>query len=125
MTADFNATPDYDGLLQALLEKTKAGRLVWQETADEKAFLASVKGQRTFEIILKPFPEDSLAAELMGHEKGVLIDQAVLVVRDANGKVLLETPPSRLTSDLHDLARRIATHVDESIDSTLQLLERL
>jgi len=125
MTTDLNATPDYDGLVQALVEKTKAGRLVWEETADENAFLASVKGKRTFEIRLEPCPPGSVEAVLAAAEKGVTVYEAVLVVRDGNGKVLLETPPSSLTSDLHGLARRIARHVDENIDSTLQLLEQL
>lgn len=127
MTTDLNATPDYDALVQALVQKTKAGRLVWEETADENAFLASVKGERTFEISLKLFSRDPRLAVFEGAlgDKSGPISRAVLVVRDGNGKVLLETPPSSLTSDLHGLARRIARHVDENIDSTLQLLEQL
>ena len=62
---------------------------------------------------------------LMSTYDGAVPGASVLVVRDGNGKVLLKTPHTSATAELHGLARRIAMHVDENIDSTLQVLGQL
>ena len=115
MSVDFDKGPQYDAVVEALLEKTREGKLTWQETADPDTFLAAVKGKQTFEI-----RQDS--------EEPVLID---LVVRDGGGNVSfnvsfdtrhsLDSP----AEDLFALAKRLATRVDEKIDATRRLLSDL
>ncbi|OHB68748.1 MAG: hypothetical protein A2V70_01795 [Planctomycetes bacterium RBG_13_63_9] len=107
MAVDLDKEPDYNVLLQALIDKTKAGKLRWEETADEDTFVAAVKGQRTFEVSGKDAP------------------QFVVAVRDEEGKVFFQTPASSMARELFLLARRVALHVDEKIDSTMVLLENL
>lgn len=41
---------DYKDLLDVLVKQTEAGKIDWEETADEHTFLASVRGELTFEI---------------------------------------------------------------------------
>ena len=110
MTANFEREPPYDAMFAALLQTTKEGKLDWHETADESAFLAAVKGQRTFEVRT---------------EEGAMGVQ--LVVRDAEGKVYLTTPFLRSgdARALYQLARRLALRVDERVDDTVQLLNGL
>ena len=38
---------NYDILVEKLIEKSRAGKLKWQETAEEDKFVAAVKGQQT------------------------------------------------------------------------------
>ena len=108
MHLDLDREPDYTGLLDALLAKTRAGKITWQETADEDTFLAAVHGRQTFEI----------------SRHG---DFAVLTVRDRDGKLLFRTSQTSLdaANELWRLARRIAMRVDEKIDSALELIKGL
>jgi hypothetical protein len=110
MAVNFEKEPSYDAMIRALLERTREGKLEWNETADEDAFLAAVKGQRTFEIRTE------------GGRGPVQ-----LVVRDAEGKVYLTTPPS-VSNDaisLYRVARRLALRVDERVEDTVHLLDAL
>ena len=122
--ANFEKEINYEAVLQALIEKTEDGKIQWQETADEKTFLAAVKGELTFEITLntnvvrfdvekqKAFPAGSLT---------------ILTANNPEGKLFFQTPKklSLHADELYELARRIATRVDEKIDSTLELLNQL
>jgi len=106
MSVDFERELDYESLLQALIEKTKAGKIEWQPTADERAFLATVKGQRTFTI------------------SSNLLKGSLLTVKDAEGKIICEIQSGRPSTgwDLFEMARRMATNLDERLDETVQLI---
>jgi hypothetical protein len=110
MSIDLGREPNYDLLLQALIEKTRAGKLRWQETAEENTYLAAVKGERTFQV--------------HSNDQGSV---QVLTVRDGDGSVAIKyvTGNNPTFSELHQLARRVALRVDEKIDSTLELLNSL
>jgi hypothetical protein len=119
--------PDYEPVLQALLEKTRAGKLAWKETADEDTFVATVKGEQSFEIILEPNPEGPTHVTVDG--RTIVPRIPVLRVKDGAGKLLFETPKSMyvavLTSELYGLARRIASRIDDKIEQTVELLNKL
>ncbi len=119
MSVDLQKKPDYDKIIDALVEKTKQGKLRWQDTAEESTYLAAVKGQRTFEISC-----DSDASP----------PQIRLVIRDVDGKAFLDigspyhSPTGLATSklkELYELAGRIALNLDEKADETVQLLDQL
>ena len=136
MAVDLEKGPDYQPLLEALIEKTKARKLMWHETADEDAFLAAVKGERTFELTLfappTTTPPPDLGISPSSKARGtfyihepVLPPVPIVRVRNGEGKLLFEIPSSPETEELYDLARRITRNVDENIDATRQLLEQL
>lgn len=110
-------TAKYDEVLDALIEKTKSGKLQWEETADENTFLAAVKGKQTFVISQKKIWTDD----------GDLRRFPILSVRDGEGKPLFETPRETCekAGELLDLARATARQEAQRIDETLQLLNQL
>lgn len=114
--------PDYETVLQALLEKTKQGKVAWQETAKEDTFVAAAKGEQTFEIT---YIDPSRTAG--GVVIGAGAPYAVLTVKDREGKLLFETPSDGLATalELFRAARRVALRVDEKIESTLELIDQL
>ena len=126
---DLNKEPDYEILIQTLIEKTYNGKLVWAETADENTYIAVVRGVQSFELRLV----DLNSLEGMIIEKAIRRaagepNTIVLVARDKDGKQLYRFVAANPTSsafDLFRLARRIASHVDERIDSSLELLNKL
>ncbi|MCH7989980.1 MAG: hypothetical protein IID46_12630 [Planctomycetes bacterium] len=94
MSANLTIQPDYDALVESLLEKTLAGKIQWDETAEENTFLAAVKGRQTFEISRQ--------------ENKYSGDQVTLVVRDAEGKEKIRTENgSKSMSKLYSTAQRI------------------
>lgn len=116
---DLTKNLDYQPLIRILLQKTEEGKLLWQPTADERWFLAPAGGQQTFEI-------------------GRLESGYELLSRGADGGLLLsieryaadaELPSERkeyvLLARLYDHAKRIARRIDENVESTLTLLEKL
>ena len=116
MPTDFERPPDYDALVVALIEKTKVGKLDWQETASPNLFIAAVKGKQTFEV------------DLVSH--GVPILKVVLRVKDEEGKQIFETPPQDFhvggaLDDLFSIARRVAMHLDERIGASIDLVQTL
>ena len=133
MAVDLQRDPNYEVLIEALLEKTRAGRLVWHETADENTFLAALKGERTFEVTgrSEEFRRETRESGLTDTVDMVSVHipigntDTVVRVRDEQGRVLFEIPPSPATAELYTLVRRIVTRVDENIDSTMEILEQL
>lgn len=105
---------DYEPFVQALLEKTREGKLRWEETADEDAFLVSIRGEQTVEIRSAP----SILVNDNRYE---------VVVRDREGKVLFDfSALQRSTAaSLYQQAKRIASRIDEKLDSSLQLVKSL
>lgn len=110
MPADLEKDPEYMAVIEMLLDATKAGKLDWQETADDNAFIAAVKGEQTFEI-----------------RQIELSESVYLRVQDHEGNNLYTTPFSVTFEaiQLYKIARRLAKKLDEKIDSTFQLLSQL
>jgi len=105
---DFDRQPDYDGVVDVLIEKTKAGRLLWEETAFEGTYVCHIKGRQDIEV-------------------SQVHDAVILTVREPEGNVLYDArheadAPDSPWRELYLLAQRIATGVDARIDSTKGLL---
>ena len=100
-------------LLNTLITKTLAGKLKWQETANEAVFLVSVGGNTTLRIR----QEFNRSAGYYYH---------VLSLLDENGKLIWEIEePSVLIEQLFVLARRVALKVDERVEALMETLQKL
>ena len=98
---------DLTPLVNALVEKTKAGKLKWEETLEENAFIASVGGNTTFKVQRKP-------------------DGHTLSLFDEKGTLVWDTQqPWLLLEQLFGLARRVALKVDERVDALMETLQKL
>ncbi len=110
-------------LVEALIEKSLAGKLNWQATADESAFIASVGGETTLKITLKK-------VETFDDERGEfgLQDVPVLHMLDANGRTLWEIDSSEGGAELwalHKLAQRIGNKVDDRLVAVMEAVQKL
>jgi hypothetical protein len=143
MSIDFEKEPDYEKIIDALIEKTKQGKLRWHETADEHTFLAAVKGQRTFAISQVGAEEESGSTSITPWDDAT--ERFQLVIRDVDGQAFVEktfrvAPPGSIGSsgsestysetadkakDLYETVRRVVLNVDEKVDETVQLLDQL
>ena len=98
-------------LVRLLLEKTKAGKVAWEATADPQAFIASSGGKATFKIYL--------AGE----------DETFLASLDEKGKTLLIVNSGQVQDfsleSLYRLAKRIANKLDEKLAILLETVEKL
>ena len=100
-------------LLNALINKTQAGKLKWDETADEDIFLVSVGGNTTLKI----------RREFLRHPG---YHRHLLSLLDENGKLVWEIDePWALIEQLFFLARRVALRVDERVDALMETLQKL
>lgn len=107
-----NPTKELDPsrLVSTILDKTKAGKLRWEETADENVFLTSVGGNTTLRI--------RQSDAFMGSDTISLLDE--------NGKLLwVISDPQPLIGELCQLARRIALRVDEKVEAFMETLQKL
>jgi len=103
-------------LVSTVLDKTKAGKLIWEETADENLFIASVGGSATVEV-RRPSSDYSPTAENYYY---------TLCLLDENGKVLwVIDEPQTLIQELFGLARKIALRIDEKVEAFLETLQKL
>ena len=97
-------------LVSTVLDKTKAGKLKWEETADENVFIASVGGNTTLKI---------RQSENWQYPN-------TLSLLDENGKLLSQiSDPQTLIQELFELARRIALKVDEKVEALIETLQKL
>ena len=102
---------DHNRLVTVVLEKTRDGKLNWEETAHEKAFIASVGGNTTLKIE-------------QGQNWNDYTDTLSLL--DEKGNVLWEVDdPQPMIGKLYKLARRIALKVDEKVAAILETLQKL
>ncbi|SRR5712692_9326475 len=104
---------------QGVLSKTRAGRIRWQPTAEESAYIAALGGQFTLSIsqydVQYEFPHERYA----------------LALKDQDGRVLTTitntddgVDPQDIR-ELYETARRQALRVDDKIDQVLGELSKL
>ena len=102
---------DHNRLVTVVLEKTRDGKLNWEETADQTAFIASVGGNTTLKIE-------------RGRDWNGFNDTLSLI--DEKGIVLWEVDdPQPMIEELYKLARRIALKVDEKVEAIMESLQKL
>lgn len=110
-------------LVQSLIEKSKAGKLDWQPTADRTAFVASVGGDTTFKILTVT------ATEPDDYNQPESVEVPELHMLDAKGKPLWDVHPGDVPAhqlyELFETARRIGNRLDERVSKALEALERL
>ncbi len=140
MTTDLSRDPNYDAILEALLEKTKAGKITWSATSEPSTFVAAVKGVQTYrlrrEFEIQPpermdnpnIPTAIFAQPRWTPERR--IEYTELTVLDENGKALFSIRQRvgvgpDYAGQLFAVAQRLVNHVDEKVDQTLQLLNAL
>jgi hypothetical protein len=124
MPARFEAEPNYELVIEKLLEKTREGKIDWQPTADDDCFVAAVKGVQTYEI-KRIMGRTTVYLGAGPPERDVLVS---LVVKDGNGREVFDVHERGLDTPAYDLfeaARRVATRIDKHIDESLQLLNSL
>ena len=122
MDIDLANDPNYEILVEKLIEKSLAGKLKWQETAEDDTFVTAVKGRQTFHV----------SAQFGGlHLRDNEVEQDVvtkLEVHGFEGKIIIdfrETGQSSSLFELFSVAKRVALRIDERIDESLELLNSL
>lgn len=110
-------------LVARLLEKSRAGKLSWDPTADRRAFVTSVAGEMTFKVYLvtvtdvgefgQPDTFDVPRVDMLDEKGKVLWD---IGQKDVKGTALKE---------LYETARRIANRLDERVTSAMSALDKL
>jgi len=104
--------PQIPVLLQILLQKTREGKLKWQQTVDEHTFLAAQPDERVIEI-------SAVFGGVREWEDRRVRDVTInFVVRDADGNPLVEhfaIGDNTLEYELYKSAERVARRVDEEV----------
>ena len=121
-TSPFEKDLDPAPLVEALKEKTKAGKVKWEPTAAENTFIASVGGGATLRIYLTTTQDYNEAGEFTT----ITVPELRLV--DENGKLLWEISLYETKGELWSLfklAQRIANKLDERVASLMATLEKL
>src|SRR5437762_2268001 len=110
-------------LIQRLIEKSQAGKLRWEATADRRAFVVSVGGNLTFKTFLETEEDVGPAGQ------PEMVEIPVLSMIDEKGKTLWELYPRDVPDgykrmwELYKTARRIGNKLDERVAAALQALE--
>ena len=106
---------------QGVLSKTRAGRIRWQPTAEDRAFIAAIGGQFTLSV----WQYENRDADMFPFTRHAL------AIKDQDGRVLatIATGETGIVeseiSELYEMARRQALHVDDKIDQALVELSKL
>ncbi len=104
---------DPNVLVKIIIEKSKAGKLNWQETVMDDVFIASVGGNTTIKVTAVPYTGANLKKSL------TLLDEV--------GEPLLEVSSHEVPAvdEVFTLARTTALKKDERIQSFIEVLQRL
>jgi hypothetical protein len=104
---------DPNPLVQTILEKSKAGKLAWEDTPEEDVFVASVGGNTTLKI---------------GEQPGDWGKQPQLSLLDENGKVIWDIYNGQVRDGLWSLfnvAKRVALKLDDKVEALMDALQKL
>jgi hypothetical protein len=113
---------DPNPLVAALVEKTKAGRLIWQPTASPDTFIASVGGETTLKLMTETDEEFDEYGQL---ER---ITVPVLSMADPKGRQLWQIRSREVSGGLwplYRLGQRVANKVDERVAALLEAVQSL
>ncbi len=101
-------------LVAKLVQKTQSGKIPWQPTAEDNAFIAAV-GKQSFRVRLKDISEDWQNAEIV----------PVLELFDEQSKLVWSVRSVGGLHELHELAQRVANRIDERVDELMSALDEL
>ena len=114
---------DPQPLVQQLLEKTAAGKLDWEPTADRRTFVASLAGKMSFRISMIS------VTDIGDFGQPETVDVPLLETLDEKGKRLWDIRrsdvPGAALSNLYDAARRVGNRLDERLEQALSALSDL
>jgi hypothetical protein len=115
--------PDVAPLVNQLIDKSKAGKLKWQPTANRTAFVVSVGKDISFRIWENDVTEENQWGQpyTASFVRLALLDEKGNQLWDVGERDV----PSGLLQGLYDLARRIGNNVDERVAVALTALEKL
>lgn len=109
-------------LVAALIDKTKAGKIKWEATAEESTFIATLGGDTTLRIYLITVED----FDGYGNPSSGLIPELRLL--GDNGKLLWEISNHRVNGELwplFQLAQRIGNKLDERMATLMETLQKL
>jgi hypothetical protein len=120
---DLQGKLDAAPLVASLLQKSRAGKLSWEPTADRRAFVTSVAGQLTFKLYMATTTDVGAYGQLEN------VEVPRLDMLDEKGKVLWDIGQKDVKglnlSELYETARRIANRLDEKVATVMSALDKL
>ncbi|MGH9434082.1 MAG: hypothetical protein ACRD3T_21345 [Terriglobia bacterium] len=122
---ELNTDIDPNPLVTAIVEKTKAGRLDWQPTADDRVYIASVGGDTTMKLTVEGVEEEVWDKYT---SKTEIVDYPVLSLEDSGGRTIWKMNSKSVKGGLqplYDLAQRVANKVDDRMASLMETLQKL
>jgi hypothetical protein len=110
-------------LVKLLIEKSKAGKLDWEPTADRQQFVTSVGGDTTFKIRLVSI------TDINEYGQPETEDVPRLEMLDQQGHSLWQVQggdmPIRELRELFEIARRIGNRLDARVAGAIDALDKL
>ncbi len=113
------AQPTLTALVRSLIDKTKAGRLHWQETVEVGTYIVSVGGKNTLKVTM------DRASDQSGADVAEVILTPTLYVLDEHGEKIWRVESSEVSDvqELYEMAGRKAEKVDERLSRVANLIE--
>ena len=110
-------------LVKRLIEKSKAGKLDWEPTADRQQFVTSVGGDTSFKIRMVTVTD----IDYCGQPETVEVPR--LDMLDQNGHLLWQVQgrdvPAGKLRELFEIARRIGNRLDTCVAGAIDALDKL
>jgi hypothetical protein len=110
-------------LVKRLIEKSKAGKLHWEPTADRQQFVTSIGGDTSFKIRQVTITD----LDEWGNPESV--DIPILDMFDQKGNLLWQIQtrdiPTGSLRELFEIARRIGNRIDDRIAGAINALDNL
>lgn len=110
-------------LVQRLIEKSNAGKLDWEPTANRKQFVTSVGGDTSFNIRMVTVTD----IDYYGQPETIEVPR--LDMLDQDGSLLWQVQgrdvPEGQLKELFEIARRIGNRLDSRVDGAINALDEL
>jgi hypothetical protein len=113
--------PEYKGIIKKLLEKTRQGKVDWEQTSYMGQFQCTLASADTESFAFTVFSDEGrLALRMRDHDSNT-----IFLARSND----LPTSPeeeevSQMIEDIYDLARRQALKIDYKLEQAAALLDR-
>jgi len=114
---------DASPLVKRLIEKSKAGKLDWESTADRQQFVTSVGGDTSFRIRMVNVTDmdDYGNPETVEVPRLDMLDQKGNLLWQLQGR---DVPTGELR-ELFEIARRIGNRLDERVAGAIEALDKM
>ena len=105
---------NYDEIIDNLVQKTEQGKLSWNPTAQENAFVCVLEGEFTFRIVRFPYQNEERVALSMTDKS----NSEIFLLAASVGELFYEK-----LGDLHEVARRAALDVEGKLNQVSDILK--